>query len=305
MTTNTEVARLFASFDDCKFDHNGAEAWAARSLMAPLGYDRWENFREAVKRAWESCEAAGIESAANFLVGDGSMPWTPDKVFRDATKNPQGGRPSENVILTRRAAYLIAMNGDPRKPEIAFAQHYFAASTRTLEVIQQRLVETARLQTREKLTETESRFQGVVFEHDVDGPGIARIRSKGDKALFGGNTTQDMKDKWGVPKGRPLADFAPEVVNIAKQLGAAITTHNVKANNLRGENQIAEEHVENNRMVRSGVQSRGITLEELEGEEDIKKIERRHASEAKKLTAPPKEKKAKVTPPKKAKGKAE
>ncbi len=304
MSTNTEVVRLFASFEDCKFDHHGTEAWTARSLMAPFGYDRWENFREAIKRALESCVASGIDPAANFLLGDGSDPWVPDKVFRGATKNPQGGRPSEDVIMTRRAAYLIAMNGDPRKPEIAFAQQYFAASTRTLEVIQQRIVEGARLQTREKLTETEGRFQRVVFQHDVDGDGIGRIRSKGDEALFGGKNTQQMKDKWGVPKGRPLADFAPEVVNIAKQLGAAITTHNVKVNNLRGENQITGEHVANNKMVRGGVASRGIILEDLDGEEDIKKIERRHASEAKKLTAPPKAEKPSGATPKRAKGKS-
>lgn len=293
MSTNTEVARLFASFEDCCFKHDGADAWMARRLMGPLGYDRWENFREAIKRAWESCEASGIDPSVNFLVNDGSAPWDPAKVFRGATKNPQGGRPSEDVILTLRAAYLVAMNGDPRKAEIAFAQQYFAASTRTLELIQQRLVEAARLQAREKLTETESRFQGVLFEHAVDGLGISRIRSKGDEVLFGGNNTQQMKDKWAVPKGRPLADFAPEVVNIAKQLGAAITTHNVKANDLRGEVQIAAEHIENNKMVRGGLKSRGIVPETLKGEEDIKKIERRHASEAKKLTAHPKAEKGK------------
>ena len=302
MSMNVEVAKLFASFEDCKFTHDGAEAWTARKLMALLGYDRWENFREAIKRAWESCEAAGIDPSLNFLVGNGIYPWVPTEVFRGVTKNPQGGRPSEDVILTRRAAYLIAMNGDTRKHEVAFAQQYFAASTRTLEVIQQRLVESARMQTREKLTETEARFQGVLYQHGVDGEGIGRIRSKGDEVLFGGKNTQDMKDKWSVPKGRPLADFAPEVVNIAKQLGAAITTHNVKTNDLTGEDQIAAEHIENNKMVRGGLKSRGIVPENLQGEDDIKKIQRRHASEAKKLTAPPKKNKSKLATPKKAKG---
>ena len=306
MSANTEVAKLFASFEDCKFDHQGTEAWRARDLMGGLGYLTWEGFRDAIERAWQSCAASGNDPAINFLVGDGSKPWRPDgEVFRMNSKNPQGGRPKEDVILMRRGAYLVAMNGDPAKPEIAFAQQYFATSTRTLEVVQQRLSESARMKTREKLTETESRFQGVVFQHNVDGDGIGRIRSKGDEALFGGKNTQDMKDKWHVPKGRPLADFAPEVVNIAKQLGAAITTHNVKANDMRGEDAITGEHVANNKMVRSGVKSRGIILEELEGEEDIKKIERRHASEAKKMTTPPKPKAvtAKKTASKKAKGK--
>jgi DNA-damage-inducible protein D len=216
--------------------------------MPRSGYERWENFREAIRRAWQSCESAGIDPAVNSLIGDGSQPWNPaGEVFREATKNPQGGRPSEDVILTRRAAFLTVMNGNPTKPEIAFGQQYFAVATRTLEVIRQRVTEVARLQAREKLTETESRFQGVLYEHDVDGPGIARIRSKGDKVLFGGKDTKTMKEIWGVPASRPLADFAPEVVVIAKQLAAAITTHNVKTNDLYGEPAITAEHVENNR----------------------------------------------------------
>lgn len=305
MSTNTEVAKLFASFEDCKFDHDGTEAWRARDLMALLDYTEWRNFREAITKAWVSCQTIGIDPAVNFLAASGECGWTPDGVFVGANKNPKGGRPSEDVILTRRAAYLVAMNGDPRKPEVAFAQNYFAAATRTLEVIEQRIAEAARLQTREKLTETEKKFQGVLYQHEVDGEGIGRIRSKGDEVLFGGNNTQEMKDKWLVPKGRPLADFAPEVANIAKQLGAAITTHNVKTNDLRGEGDICKEHIANNKMVRGGLESRGIKLEKLEGAEDIKKIERRHASEAKKMTTPPKPKAvtAKKTASKKAKGK--
>ena len=191
------------------------------------------------------------------------------------------------------------MNGDPRKPEVAFAQQYFAAATRTLEVVQQRMAEASRLQNREKLTETESKFSGVLFEHKVDGPGIARIRSKGDKVLFGGKDTEDMKAKWGVPANRPLADFAPDVVVIAKQLGAAITTHNVKAHDISGEDDITAEHVTNNDTIRKTLTDRGIVPEDVTPVEDIKKIERRHASEAKKLAAPPKPPKPKA---RKAKG---
>jgi DNA-damage-inducible protein D len=296
---NKEVERLFASFEDLCFKHDGADAWRARDLMPRLGYANWQNFREAIKRAWESCVAAGTEADSNFVIGDGSQPWRPQVVLTEASKNPQGGAPREDVILTRRAAYLVTMNGDPRKPEVAFAQHYFATATRTLEVIEQRIAETGRLTARERLTETENRFQGVLYQQDVTGPGIARIRSKGDTALFGGKDTDDMKKKWKVPKNRPLADFAPEVAIVAKQLGAAMTTHNVRRHDLRGEDEISAEHVQNNERVRGTLKDRGIVLETLDGEEDLKKVERRHSSEAKKLNAPSKQEKPKA---KKGKG---
>jgi DNA-damage-inducible protein D len=181
MAGNQEVQRLFVSFETLCFKFQGADAWQARDLMPHLGYANWQNFREAIRRAWDSCNAAGIDPLANFFIGDGSQPWELEKVLTEASKNPQGGAPREDVILTRRASYLVAINGDPRKSEIAFAQHYFATATRTLEVIQQRIAETGRLAARQRLTETENRFQGILYQHDVTGPGIARIRSKGDK----------------------------------------------------------------------------------------------------------------------------
>ena len=181
------------------------------------------------------------------------------------------------------------MNGDPSKPEIAFGQQYFAVATRTLEVIQKRLAEAARMQARDELTETESRFQTVLYERDVDGPGIARIRSEGDAALFGGKDTKAMKELWRVPANRPLADFAPEIAVVAKQLATAITTHNVRANeSLRGEGLIAVEHVENNKTVHKAVKARGIDLGTLPPEEDIRKVERRHATEVRELAKPAK-----------------
>lgn len=284
----TDIAVLFQSFEDCRFDHKGVDAWRARALMPLLGYDKWERFRGVIGRAWESCRSAKIDPAANFLIGEGDGVWLPEEVIPASGKNPQGGRPSEDVILSRYAAYLVAMNGDPRKPEVAFAQQYFAAATRAFEVIEQRVAEAARLQAREKLTETESKFQGVVFQRDVDGFGIARIRSKGDAVLFGGNDTKTMKEKWGVPESRPLADFAPEVIVVGKQFATAITTHNIKTNDLRGEDAIAVEHIANNQTVRDALRERGIAPEKVKPEEDIKKVERRHASDVRKMAKEPK-----------------
>lgn len=288
-----ELSQLFKSFEDCRFAHEGTEAWRARELMTLLGYEKWERFRGAIARAWESCASTKVDPAANFLTED-SKPWSPGEVFPGAGKNPTGGRPSEDVILTRRAAYLVAMNGDPRKPAIAFAQHYFATATRTLEVLQKRLIEADRLTARGELTETENKFSGVLFEAGLNKDEVARVRSRGDEVLFGGNDTRTMKKKWGVPENRPLADFAPEVAIRAKQLSAAITSHNVKANDLSGEDNICDEHETNSHAVRDTVLSRGIVLEKLPPEEDIKKVERRHAADLRKLAKPDPKPKAKT-----------
>jgi DNA-damage-inducible protein D len=281
------VSRMFLSFEELCFRHNGADAWRARSLMKGFGYSTWDKgFREVVRRAWEACVAADIDPVGHFLTGDGTQPWTPEGVFREASKNPLGGRPSEDVLLSRKAAYLVAMNGDPRKPEVAFAQHYFAAATRTLEVLQQRMREASRLQARRDLADTEAKFQGVLYERGLTGSAIGTIRSKGDQELFGGQSTAAMKTAWKVPEGRPLCDFAPEVIVIAKQLAAAMTTHNTQAHDLRGEAPISKEHVANNRSIRTGLTDRGIVPELVKPEEDVKKIERRHAADLKALEKP-------------------
>jgi DNA-damage-inducible protein D len=178
------------------------------------------------------------------------------------------------------------MNGDTRKPEIAFAQHYFAAATRTLEVLQQRMREASRLKARRDLADTELKFQGVMYERGLTGTEIGAIRSKGDQELFGGRSTEVMKTVWKVSKGRPLCDFAPEVIVIAKQLAAAMTTHNTQVHDLRGEPTISNEHIANNRSIRTGLTDRGIVPELVKPEEDVKKVERRHAADLKALAKP-------------------
>jgi DNA-damage-inducible protein D len=248
------------------------EFWFARDLMEPLGYARWENFLTAIGRAIDSCEASGYD---------------PNDHFRGVTKMIRIGKDAEREIedflFTRYACYLVAQNGDPRKPQIAFAQSYFALQTRKQELIEERMQMIARLDARDRLRDSEKSLSQNIYERGVDESGFARIRSKGDQALFGGHATKRMKEKYGIAASRPLADFLPTLTIAAKNLATEMTNHNVRQDNLEGEYAITSEHVKNNSGVRNMLGQRGIRPEDLPAEEDLKKIERRVKSEERSL----------------------
>lgn len=267
------IKRVVKTFDDIKHtDAKGNEYWLARELSQVLGYVQWRNFENNIKKAMQSIANTG-ESVDNHFASISKMVETGPNTVRDIG----------DMKLTRYACYIIAMNGDPTKPEIAAAQSYFAQQTRRQEL--REIEETAkqRIEARHKLTDSDKQLSGVVMSRGVTGMELATIKSEGDKHLFGGNDTRSMKRKYKIDHtSKPLADYLPTIALTAKQLSNEMTTVNAKQKDLKGYWPIGKEHIENNIEVRKSLTERGIYLENLPPEEDIKKVERRIKADEKK-----------------------
>jgi DNA-damage-inducible protein D len=266
------IIKLSKTFEEAAYIEQDVEYWMARDLQRLFEYSDWDNFLNVIEKAKTAC--LNSKSLINSH-------------FREVTKMVTLGsgtqRKIPDIMLSRYACYLVAQNGDSRKEPIAFAQSYFALQTRKQELLEQHIEMIERLEARHKLSQTEKELSSALYQHGVDGQGFARIRSRGDQALFGGSNTIEMKHKLGVPESRSLADFLPTITIKAKDFAGEITHFNVKKENLQGENRISNEHVKNNQGVRRVLLESNIYPEELPIEEDIKKVERKIEQTSEKL----------------------
>lgn len=276
------IKELFTQFEHAAYNYKNVECWSARELQIILGYAKWDNFLKVIDKAKNSCESSGV-MVSNHFADSGKM----------VELGSGSQREIEDVALTRYGCYLIAQNGDPTKSEVAFAQTYFAVQTRKQEIIEQRLLDVARVSAREKLSRSEKKLSGIIYERGVDDKGFALIRSKGDQALFGGFSTNDMKQKLKVPDKRPMADFLPTLTIKAKDFAIELTSHNVIEKNLKGNEKISNEHIENNIAVRKMLIERGVKPETLPPSEDVKKLQRKLENDEKKIISDAKKNKKK------------
>ncbi|MBI9038886.1 MAG: DNA damage-inducible protein D [Bacteroidales bacterium] len=272
------IKSLTQNFEDCSYiTKSGVKFWFARELQHLLGYTKWDNFIKVINKAKTSCEVSENIIEDHFA-----------DVGKMVTIGSGTQREIKDLMLTRYACYLVAQNGDSQKEAIAFAQNYFAVQTRKIELIEQRIKDWERLQARTKLSLSEKELSTLIYEQTGNDKNFGIIRSKGDKALFGGLTTRQMKTKLSIPLNRPLADYLPTITIKAKDFATEITVFNTKEKGLHTERKISAEHIVNNRSVRRILLERGIAPENLPAEEDLKKLERRVKSEEKKLGKNPK-----------------
>lgn len=267
-----QIIELFEKFESARTSIEGVECWSARELRDLFGYTKWSNFMNVINKAKIACEKVG-ENPNYHFADVGKMINLAKGAMREV----------EDVALTRYACYLIAQNGNPSKSEVAFAQTYFAVQTRKQEIIEQRLLDVARVVAREKLSKSEKKLSGIIYERGVDDRGFATIRSKGDSALFGGHTTQDMKKRFGAPDKKPLADFLPTLTIKAKDFAIELTSHKVVEKDLKREKPITDEHVDNNTAIRKMLIERGVRPEDLPPAEDVDKIRRRLAGDERRV----------------------
>jgi DNA-damage-inducible protein D len=257
----------------------GEEYWSARDLMPLLGYGRkWQNFENAIKRAMTACEESGN------IVG---------YHFTDASKPISGGKGAvQNVKdynLSRLACYLIAQNGDPRKPEIAAAQVYFAVSTRANEIHQLRKEQEERLATRLKVSDSYKALAEAAAQAGVQSEFFGIFIDAGYLGLHR-HTVDELKTLKNVPDGEDYLD------NITREELSAIDFKNVQTegrlyrDQVSDQEEAAQTHYFVGDQVRKAIEAIHAPMpEDLPSAPSIRKMveERRRAAKKRKLKAAP------------------
>lgn len=245
-----------------QFSPYGAEYWSARDLAPLLGYQRWENFEVAIKRGITACQQVGQNDSDHF---------------RGATKMVSVGskaqREVKDYILSRFAAYLIAQNGDPRKPEIAAAQTYFAIATRENEIAQLKAAQEERLQLRERLSDSNKDLASAAHSAGVLPANFGQFQNAGYEGLYGGLDVAGIRAKKGIASKDDVLDRMGSSELAANDFRITQTRDKLRNERILGQSKAIETHREVGKTVRKAIEEiGGVMPEELPAEPSIKPL---------------------------------
>ena len=263
------------SFEELRrTNQHGAEYWSARDLQPLLGYGQWRRFEDAVKRAMTSCEASG-NSAEHHFAGAG--------------KPITGGKGAVQVVddyhLSRFACYLIAQNGDPRKPEIAQAQKYFAVQSRRQELSDQAAADMERLELRKQTADEFKALSGAAQDAGVQSKMFGVFHDAGYKGLYGGLGRDSIKQRKAIPEKDNLLDRMSATELAANQFRMTQTRDKLAGDRVRSQTQAIQTHEQVGKEVRDAIKRIGGTLpENIPPAEHIKEVAKRAKTTTPKLT---------------------
>jgi DNA-damage-inducible protein D len=255
-----------ASFESLKRQNaHGAEYWSARDLQTLLGYSQWRRFETAIDRAKSSCEESGNKSGHHFA-GAGKMIETGKGAVREV----------EDYHLSRFACYLIAQNGDPRKPAIAQAQKYFAVQTRRKELSDEYAADVERLELRRQTAEEFKALSGAARQAGVENRMFGVFHDAGYRGLYGGLGNEGIKLRKGIAAKEQLMDRMNATELAANQFRMTQTRDKLARDNIRTQRRAIDAHAAVGHEVREAIQRIGGTLpENIPSAEHIKTVEKR------------------------------
>lgn len=254
------------SFESLKqVNDHGAEYWSARDLQPLLGYSQWRRFEDAVRRAITSCEQSGNN---------------PEHHFAGAGKPITGGKGAVQIVqdyqLSRFACYLIAQNGDPRKPEIAQAQKYFAIQTRRQELSERLAADRERLELRKQTSEEFKTLSGAARQAGVQNRMFGIFHDAGYKGLYGGLGNEQIKARKNVPANEQLMDRMNATELAANQFRMTQTRDKLAREGIRDQQQAIRAHEQVGKEVRAAIERiGGERPENIPAAEHIKEVEKR------------------------------
>lgn len=259
-------AKAAPSFEALKrLNEHGAEYWSARDLQPLLGYSQWRRFEDAVARATTSCEQSGNKPGHHFA-GAGKMIGTGKGAVREVA----------DYHLSRFACYLIAQNGDPRKPEIARAQKYFAIQARRQELSDAHAADMERLELRRQAAEEFKALSGAARQSGVQDRMFGVFHDAGYKGMYGGRGRDAIKARKGIAAKENLMDRMNATELAANQFRMTQTRDKLARDRIGTQQGAIDTHEKVGREVREAIRKIGGTLpEDIGPAEHIRQVEKR------------------------------